>query len=451
VDIVIFLALSAVNIGLIALNLWIWGIASAEGVLMSYYGATVISDNADLIYDYLFNFGALPLGTEEFAMRIYPTEVYIAAMIVLMAGLFVSNPHRVSIRMQLDEAGRRSLRKLGWAMACLGMTLFIVGVVISGGLEFRSELQNFRGTVMPYGGFWYRGVDIVLIGMSFVFAATSTEERISYLPLMAIAAAAFFLTSNKGGVEKAFLWGGFSLYVFNGKAFKAIVTPRRVAAAIAVSYLCLGAKGLWLARSSDDLFSFDRISNGAWAPFSDRFSDVGDYRSFSQFLDALPSYQNRWQDFEVGKYTLMSLIPRVLYPNRPRNPFWAIAVMTHKNFTESSSMETEAPGWAGTAMADDGYYSLVIYLLLTGILLGLLRQAAASSAIHIERRAAYLLWIMLGGFSSESGITSIPDILVLAICFTAGAEVVVAISGYLLGSTRLHGAPGGFPASGLNR
>ena len=450
-DLVIFLALSAANVGLIVLNLWIWGIASCEGVLMLYYGAAVVSDNVELVYDCVFRPDVLPLGTEEFAIRIYPTEIYIAAMLILMVGLFVGNPHRVSIRIQLDEAGLLSLRKLGWALVCLGMTVFIVGVVISGGQNLASELQGFRSTVMPYGSFWYRGIDIAVIGMGFVFAATSSERRISYLPLLAMATAAFFLTSNKGGIEKAFFWSGNAVYVFNGKAFTAIVTPRRVAAAIAVIYLGLGAKLLWLAKSSDIPLSFDRITESAQAAFSDRFSDLGDYRSFSQFLDTLPSYQDRWAGFEVGEYTLTEWIPRVVYPNKPPNPFQAIGVMTHKEFADSTSEEVEAPGWAGVAITDDSYYSLVIYLLATGVFLGLLRQAAASSTIHVERRAAYLLFILLGGFSYESGMLSIPDNLLLAICITAGAKVLIAISGYPLGSSRLHGAPAGFPASRLSR
>jgi hypothetical protein len=194
-----------------------------------------------------------------------------------------------------------------------------------------------------------------------------------------------------------------------------------------VIYVGLGAKLLWLAKSSDIPLSFNRITESARAALSDRFSDVGDYRSFSQFLDILPSYQDRWAGFEVGEYTLTEWIPRVVYPNKPPNPFQTIGVMTHKEFIDSTPTEVEAPGWAGVAMTDAGYYSLTIYILLAGIFLGLLRQAAASSTVHVERRVAYVVFILLGGFSFESGILSVSDNLLLAIAMTSAAAALTAV------------------------
>jgi hypothetical protein len=436
VDLIIFLALSAANVGLIVLNLWIWGVASCEGVLMLYYGAAVVSDNVELVYHYVFRPEVLPLGVEEFAIRIYPTEIYIAAMLILMVGLLVGNPRRVPIHIQLEDKGLASLRSIGWALACLGLAVFAVGVVISGGrsLSLSSELQGFRSEVMPYGGFWYRGVDIAIVGLAFAFAATCSERKIPYLPLLAMMAAGFFLTSNKGGVEKAFLWGAFALYVFNRRAFRAVLKPGRIALAITVIYLGLGLKLIWLSKSSGVPVSLAKITGSSGAALSARFSDTGTYRNFSQFLDLLPSYQDRWVGFQVGEYTLTEWVPRIFYANKPPNPFQAIGVMTQKEFSDSTPTEVESPGWAGVAMTDDSYYSLVIYLLVTGVFLGLLRQAAASSETHVEQRTVYLLFIFLGGFSSEAGMLSIPDNLILSICITAAAKTLIVTHEYFRGA-----------------
>ena len=94
---------------------------------------------------------------------------------------------------------------------------------------------------MPYGSFWYRGVDIAIVGFALVFAATCSERKISYLPLLAMMAAGFFLTSNKGGIEKAFLWGAFALYVFNVRLSERSQAPSRIALAITVIYFGLGS------------------------------------------------------------------------------------------------------------------------------------------------------------------------------------------------------------------
>ena len=91
--------------------------------------------------------------------------------------------------------------------------------------------------------------------------------------------------------------------------------------------------------------------------------------------------------------------------------------MTRPTFVSSNPTENNAPGWAGVALADGGYASLIAYLLLTGIFLGWLRQFAAMSR-RIEPRNGYVLFILLGGFSAESGILSIADNLTLAATVT---------------------------------
>ena len=415
-----FVCLSSVNIGLIVWNIWFWGIASAEGVMLAYYGLAVVSDNAELLVHYAFAPELLPLGYGEFGLRLAPTIVHILALLVLMAGLFIANPQRARVLRDLDEAHYARLEAIGLAVFAIGVVMFGVGLAVGGAGEFYAILQDYRNRPMPYGGFWYRGSDIAVFGMAMVFAARARSHKLPKGPLIVMLLVAFFISSNKGGFEKALLWAGLVIYVYNRRAFWSLISARRVLAAGLLMYAGLGLKVILLGgalNTTSDVQLGSRFANSLFVTSNDvfkaRFSDGGDYRCFCQFVSLVGEYRERFDDFRVGRYAVTSWIPRIIYRNRPDHPFRRIGALTYADFEDHADTEAEAPGWVGASMADAGYFSLVIYTLLAGLILGGFRQIAGGEG-HIRVHHAYVLFILLGGLSFEAGVVSLGDTIVLA-------------------------------------
>ena len=265
----------------------------------------------------------------------------------------------------------------------------------------------------------------MLIGLALIFAATSRPARANYLPLLLMLGVSFFLSANKGGIEKVGLWGGIVLFVYNRPVFREIVTPRRAVILAFVAYFGMGLKNQMLSQMAgqnpDSAWqdaslgaSLQRLSSSAQAAYATRFSDRSGYRSFCFFIDTVGGYQTLFHGFRVGEYAVTSWVPRVLYPRKPAHPFEGIGIITNFDLKDSSSTETEAPGWAGAAMADGGYYTLVAYILITGIFLGTFRRIVATSG-RMSLHNTYVLFFLLGGFSAEAGILSIMDNLLLAL------------------------------------
>ena len=415
-----FIALSAINVGLVIYGLRRWGLVSAEGLLFLYYGSFVVSDNVELLFHYLTSTSSLTYDYGEFAFRIYPTKIYILALVVVMLGLFVGNPECRPISKQLADEELDKLGELGRCMLVVGLALFAIAVGLGGGRSFYNTLSDYRTEVMPYGGFWYRGGDIAVIGMALVLAAAGRRGKLPNTPLLGMMGVAFFLTSNKGGFEKAILWAVAALYVYNWAALKPIIRPSRILVAVVVIYLGLGVKMMMLGGTLERSWQMNGLSafvgsveNSADSAFSKRWSDEGNYRSFCQFINTLSSYGERFDDYRVGRYALTAWVPRILYPNKPTHPFEAIGPMTSTRYVDGDYKEKEAPGWAGAAMADGGCVTLVVYLLIAGISIGGFRQVATYPG-RLGLHLTYFVFVLLGGMSAETGVVGIIETIFLA-------------------------------------
>jgi hypothetical protein len=442
-----FICLSSANIGLILYNIKLWGIASAEGVMLAYYGLAVITDNSELLIHYVFAPERLPLGYGEFSLRLMPTVAHIGGLLILMCGLFLGNPNRAKVGRDLDEAGHTRLRRIGLAVFVLGSIMFAFGLAAGGSGAFYAILQDYRNRPMPYGGFWYRGSDIAVFGMAMVFAAEARPGKLPKGPLAAMLLIAFFVSSNKGGFEKALLWATLVIYVYNRDAFRSLINVRRVLIAGVIMYAGLGLKTIVLGGT---LYDADSVRIGSRFTtnllmtsnevFKARFSDNGDYRSFCQFISLVGDYHDRFDDFRVGRYAVTAWIPGIIYRNRPDHPFRRIGALTYSDFADHAETEAEAPGWVGASMADAGYFSLMVYTLIAGLVLGAFRQIACS-ADHITIHHAYVLFVLLGGLSFEAGVVSVFDSVALASTVIGLARASLFVLQMLLRQGRVRQSP----------
>jgi hypothetical protein len=445
-DLGIFVTVSTIHLSLIALNLRIWGIASCEGLLMAYYGAAALSDNVALLAHYFIDPDELIAGYGEFGMRIFPTLISIAATVILMTGLYAANPHRAKVRRRLNDQELDLLSEIGLAIFLVGIALFIIGVGLVGFTHFYRTLDDFRVHAMPYGGFWYRGSDLAVFGLALVFASSCRSHHISAFSIVVMISIVFFLTSNKGGLEKAILWSAFALYIYQADQFARLFTFKRVLIATLVIYVGVGLKIVMeeslLHGTNARMFSAQRVLRSSSAGVATRFSDQGDYRSFCQFIDELDEYHLRFEGYKAGVYTVTGWLPRVLYPDRPEHPFELIGEMTDPYFANHSVTEKAAPGWVGEAMADGGYFTLTVYTLLAGVFLGLFRSLATRSG-SLPVHLCYVLYALLGGVSYEAGSLSAFDALVLAVSTIVTARTGVAVIHMVARRTLCWTAPSG--------
>lgn len=426
-----FITLSTINVSLIALILRKRGIASVEGLCMAYLGMAVASDNIELLVQYFVSPDTLPLGYRELAFRLYPTAVQVLGLMVLAGGLWLSDRKATSVCRDIDDSGLRRLRAIGVAVTLIGLSLTGIALCLVGALSsshFYSSLNSFRNEALPFGGFWYRGADIAVFGMALTLPSFHKRPRRLLSVLVLMMCVSFFLRTNKGGLEEPILWGGIVLFVYNRRFLKSLINTKTVAVAVVLAFLGVGLK-FWLLPHPTNQWqergSLERVVRIAADGTSQRWGDDGLYRGYCQFVNTLPD--NRWlfRGAKVGVYSLTSWIPRFLYPNKPDHPFRGLGFAIYSDF-HAYPDETPAPMLVGSAMADDGFASLIGYLFLAGVFLGLIRRVALSGSSSFFWHCCYLFFALFGGLSADEGTLGTIYTLLLACGVIVAARVLIA-------------------------
>ncbi|MGH9729330.1 MAG: hypothetical protein ACRD4V_12170 [Candidatus Acidiferrales bacterium] len=436
-----FLTLAVLNLGLMAFIIRRWGIASAEGFCMAYLGMAVLTDNVELIFHCVFSPGALPLGYGEMDFRIYPTALHVFGLLVLIAALCVVNFAPRPVARKLDSPDLRNLREIGIAITLVGLMLAGIALYLVGALNatnFYSNLNAFRSETLPFGGFWYRGADIAVFGMALTLPSLRRDAGRFFAVLAAMMFVAFFLRTNKGGLEEPILWAGIVLLVYNHAFLKSLLNFRTVALALAIAFLGMGAKTWFLPRvlhRPGEHASVSNLVQMATATAATRWGDDSLYRGYCQFVNALPDNRYLFEGSKVGVYALTSWVPRFIYRDKPNHPFRGLGFMMYSDF-HSYPMETPAPTLVGSMMADNGIVSLVEYLFAAGLFLGWFRRAAANQGGSLYWHVGYVFFVLFGGFSADEGILGLVYTLLLGYGVVAAAYILMGIRNTLISVSR---------------
>ena len=424
-----FILLSAANLALIFVVIRRRGIASAEGLCLAYLGVAAAIDNGALLFHFIFLPDALPLGYGEFAFRLYPTALEILGLLVLFAALELVDGNPQPISRELTSHEFIHLKHLGLAIAFVGGVLTLVALWLVGafsGASFYSALSLFRNQALPFGGFWYRGADIAVFGLALALPAMQGNMRRFVFIFVLMMFAAFFLRTNKGGLEQPVIWGALVLYTYNRTLFRKLCRLRTIALALFLAFFGIGAK-FWILPYADARASsrpsFTQVVADASAATAMRWSDDGLYRGYCQFVNSLPNNRALFRNDKVGVYSLVSWIPRFLYPRKPDHPFRGLGYMIYSDF-HTFDQETPAPMIMGSAMADNGIVSLIAYLALAGAFLGIMRRFAAFTH-SLSAHCGYIMFALLGGFSAEEGTLGILYTLFLVFGVVAAAQLLL--------------------------
>ena len=425
-----FVVLATINLSLVALIVRKWGLASAEGLCMVYVFMAVVTDHLELLFDYLVRPGNLILGVHEFEFRIYPTVVHIVGLLALIAGLFIFAARPRSVALELSESGATILRRTGIAVALVGLALLAVACYLAGaypGTNFLEALDVFRTKAVSFGGFWYRGPDIITFGLALVMASVRAHSRRSRVALLGILVAmmlvSFFTRTNKGGLDVAVLWSAMVLYVYNRKSLKLLFRPATLIVLGATVFLGIGIKNVLLSHGGSPA-ALGTVYRSSVDTIAARWGDNITYRGYCQFINGLHPYRHYFDDYKVGRYALTSFVPRLLEPNKVDHPFRGLGFMIYSDY-HAYPAETPAVELMGSAFADAGFLSLTFYLFATGAFLGVFRKLATAPKSSPQWHVTYVMFMLFGGLSPEAGIIGIVYVLLLAMGVVGAAHLLV--------------------------
>jgi hypothetical protein len=430
--VILFLLLATVNIALIVHILRKRGVATIEGVCMLYLLLAVASDHVALMWKGMFLSDELRLGYGEFNLRAFPTMVHIVGLAALYAGLYFTDPIvPASSGLGTDPAkGHGGLILSGMIIALIGATMFVIAVVLLGaplGPQFYEAIDTYRsGTPHAYGAFWFRGVDLMILGLAFIFAGMPSNFVGRVLLFLVMAAIPFFATGNKGGVERACLFILVISASFNRALFSSLTQTYVVAAAAPLLVWALGLKLALLSGAGLTGWTMSRTMEHGQTALVSRFSDEGLYRGYCSFIDYLRVNPEFHAKFNVGLYTFQSWVPRMIYESKAPHPFLALGRIFNP---DGHLIETEAcaPTIVGYAYADYGLNSTVLYLAIGGAALGLMRRYMAGARAPFIARLTYASYALLGGVSSEVGFLSAFYVLGLILPVMAVTQVVLML------------------------
>ena len=413
-EIFLYLPFFLLNILIIIFIIRWRGFISFEGLGVSMLAVVIASDYLGLIIVYFF---AEEMTKEILLLRIYPSIVHAVGLLALGAGLFIFDPKPVSISRQLSPKERKDVINIAGFFIILGFTMKFISLYAEGITSITSFYQNMYGYVVSqrkFGGFLDEGFTIMLLGLGLIAANQKTVKRQSLL-LIIMMALTFYLSISRGGVVGTIITFFLLLWIFNRKSLKFWLNPLFIAIFVVLIILTAGLKSQIRAGPNVVDMSFSGMFHWGLDRFADRFSDIGLYDGYSNYINRVSMDEYRLHKGEVLKYTLTSWVPYVIYKDKPQHPFRAIGDIVYRDYRVSIE-DVSAVMLVGTAFADYGVISVILYLFFYGVLLGFLRKITTGNKVYIFLFIWYLHFVFIDGCSNfiHGGIVNIFGTIALA-------------------------------------
>lgn len=414
----------------ILIIIWIvrWrGLCSFEGLGMALLLLVVLSDGIGLMISYFTE----PSATFDLiSSRIYPTIIHIIGLIAFSVGLFIVTPKPISISQTLNLTQKNTLIKAAWFIIALGLFMKCLSLYGSG-INWQNFINSYFFNLGSYvisqrkfGGFLDSGLDIALFGLGLIAVHQKTIKK-QILTLGIMATITYIFSFSRAGIVGVLITFFVLLFIFNRKKFKFWLHPVAIALLIFIVILTAGIKSqLRVTNVIESESTLAGKLNWGVHRFLDRFSTYGLYDGYANFINRLTLDESRLKKGEVIKYTATSWVPYLIYKNKPPHPFRAIGDLVYRNKNVSIE-DVSAVTLVGTAFFDYGLYSVLLYLLLYGILLGLLRKITIKQEVNILLLIWYLHFMLIDGGTNiiHGGIVNIFGTIVLA----SGVTVLVFI------------------------
>jgi len=372
---------------ILILIIWIiyWrGLFSAEGLGMAFLFLGVASDGLGLLIIYILNLNLVDIES-ELQLRFLPNIVLIIGLLSFFVGLLISNPNRKSINYDLSEKSEKIRQKIitiSYFLVIMGLVMNMYALYSWG---FRSIKDYFSGMYMysatkSGGGFMDTGLYIAILGLSLLVAVYSNSRYKQIFFILVVLVISFILSPSKSGINIALIILFFTIHVFNKKHFKQIFKPLPLIVLFVILFIGLGIKTQIKYRR---YFSYNKkdILRTASITIGRRYGPFGLYRGYSFMVNRLVENPSLFFGTKILKSAITGWIPRFVWADKPEHPFHARGDLINENFS-IDIYGNEAPTFAGCTFADSGYWSLILYSLMGGFILGLIRKTMASRKKH---------------------------------------------------------------------
>lgn len=417
-----YLPFAFLSIVLLALIIKQRGFYSFEGLGSVFLMIAFVSDFIALSVAVLFSANSVGAAT-DLESRIYPTLIQTIGLLSLWGGLFVVSQKPFLLVRELTETERKQIIIAASFIVVLGLALKLTALYSAGFssiFKYLLGLGKYRIAQGGYGGFLDNGTAIATFGMALLCA---TQEKSIFRQVVILIGAmliSFALSFSKSDLIVVLFQFFIVLGVLNNKKLKYFLSKRWLIALILPGMVLLlvfntAVKGQFRSDASQINWSFDYAISLTSNIYQDRFGREGLYDGYSNFVNRLKDEEASFFNGGVVRYTTTAWIPYVIYSNKPTHPFRDTGYLFYKDY-HSTFDEVCASMLVGSAYADYGVASVIIYLFFYGVLLGTIRIIAVNSKKNILLLIFYMHFMLIDGSTNmiHGGIINIFDTIALS-------------------------------------
>ena len=419
-----FFILFVLNASLLIVMIRWRRIASCEGIALSMLLLYVSSYAIPIMLSAVFTESMAESAEVESTMAtsLWPMAVHFIGLISLFAGLKVMDPKPLVMTYCLTDALKRELSRFGYALIFIGLFMKILGLYLAGvgGLfDYLNGLYNYDVSVREFG-FLDLGVAFAAFGYTALIVSNENNGRIQLLWMALGLLTVTLLSTSKSG----FLLVAIPLYIatktFSEKTLRRwtrlwVLIPAGILFIVVLGIKSqvkyLGFSGLDLAPAT--------IVEMAMTIILMRVSDVGLFSGFVNLVNRVTADSSLALHGGVFSGVFTGLVPRFVWEEifdmqKPDHPFKGLGGLVNPDYIVDPH-GNDAPTLFGFSFVDFGLASLVVYSLLGGVALGLIRRRLGSGRSNALLMAYIFFASSFGPSLPESGFLSIIYYLIVSI------------------------------------
>lgn len=361
--------------------------------------------------------------------RIVPSLVVFVGLLSLSLGLFISNPNPNTVEKKLNIDELLYIKKAAIFIFVLGLSMKIFAIVSAGYysiLTYLLNLGSYRSLQGKYGGFLDNGTGIAIFGLCLYSATLGTHMKKQILIVLSMVFVSFIFSFSRSDFISVLLQFIIVSAVFNKPFIQLIKSRKRylsliIPAIILFSIISSGFKAQFRTISGDSSLSdihytYDDLVNRTYQVVLTRYGKEGVYGNYSNFVNRIYENENSFFNGEVLRYATTAWIPYVINKDKQQHPFRDIGRLVYDDY-HTSFYDVSATTLIGSAFADFGIYSVILYLFFYGIIIGVIRKYLISyPSMKIRSLIWYISFILLDGSSNfiHGGIINLFDAIALS-------------------------------------
>jgi hypothetical protein len=382
---------------------------------MAFLALLVGSDGINLLGIYWFDASRSTYAVDRMQAEIVPTMVHIFGLVLFVMGLAAVNPRISPIQRKLTEGDKHNLEVAGWVLATAGLAMKILAMYLWGVgslLDYLDQLYDYDTSTRTFG-FLDQGVAVTAFGMVLLTIRYEGRRGLQGALLMTSIVVSMFLSTGKSGLFHVAI--PFYL-IASALSRQTLKVWTRLPVLVVVGVLFIAGLGIKTDVKYSGLAKVDvtpdHLVYVAWLTVSQRLSESGLYRGYSNLVNRIIEDPSLQLNFEVASGIVTGVVPRfiwsyVLSREKPDHPFHAKGELVSDDYNVDP-FGNDAPTFVGSAFSDAAFWSLVPYMIIGGFMLGIIRKVATASNHHILLLIGYMYFSSRLGMSlAESGFLNI--------------------------------------------